>query len=468
VDDPAVATVDATGLVTAVAEGTTTLRAQVGGLEATESIEVRADGLAYITILDAYTGAPLEGATVSVVDMDHGSTDASGAIALAVTDGGPVSVSVFYDSSYQAVTYYGTVSRQFTIPLWPLADMGQAADLVGDVDFSGVDDADWDELVVGFAASTHPGSLASLELDNLFSPDRSFSVLGVDVSAPANLFVEGIIETYDSSCAVGAVGAWGLAGPFLAEDASSGLNGAEDALELVAANAGNLSWGFTPGGFATSGSTVELDLAPSPKLSDTITVDTPALSLGFQGTEQFFLLTAEERADEGWVPTGLGVGNGSVDIDSAPAGSVADSLATAVYAYAQVGGLGSGGATVASVATEVKGAYSLPELQDVPVVDSWSPATRDLTVTTDAAATFLRVRVEDAKGHAHDLFMPNTGTWTGNEPNIYSAFARAKADVIVTAVETVDGHFEDWVSGGDLEPATKDARTFATTTLDGG
>ena len=78
-DDPAVLTVDASGMITAVGPGTTTIHASIEGIEGTAEYTVRDDGLATLSILHGETGSPLEGVTVTI-------TDALGAVTSATSD----------------------------------------------------------------------------------------------------------------------------------------------------------------------------------------------------------------------------------------------------------------------------------------------------------------------------------------------------------------------------------------------
>lgn len=452
VDDPTIATVDADGVVTALAEGATTLRVALGGLEATTAIEVRAAGTMSVSVVDASTGLPLQGIRVSLQGVGGGSTDAAGTIALSPPDGGPVTVTAWVeDDTYDAVSVVGLVGREIVLPIWPKDVDPDDAHVVGTVDFSGVDDAGWTEVVVGFAAAAVQGELGALVLDRLFSDDRAITVYGVDANAPANLFVEGVAEDYDARAQAGPVAVWGLAGPLPISEVSSGLNGSGDALRLLVGYLDRMSWGMADGATAALDAQTTLHLAPGTRFDDTLPLTLPALSAGFNGTEDLFVLVTEERAAEGFVGTGLGLGNGTVDVARVADGSVTGSLGTVVLAYGQVGGLGSGGATASSVGRELAdGTIAFADLLDVPTVDAWDPATRALAVTVDGDAHFVRVRLEDSRHRKHDVFV--AGSWTGEIPRADADFGIARATVEVQALRATDGVFEQWMAEGILAP----------------
>ncbi len=461
-DDPAVATVEATGLVTAIAAGTTTLRVALGGLETVSTVEVRADGVATITVLDARTGLPIEDANVAIPFTAPVRTDATGVALLPVIDGGPLTFSAWVDDSYDALTVTGVVGRQLTVSVLPKDTDLRSAALVGPVDFAGVDDAGWSDVVVGFAAGSIQGALASVKIEDLFAEDRAVTVFGVAVDAPANLFIEGTAGDYAATAVPGDIGVWGLGGPIAVADVTAGLSGAGDALGLLAANLGAMSWGHVTGLTATEGGTTTTDLAPADRFDDTQPMTLPALSIGFHGDESLFVLVTEETVNEGYIITGLGTGTGLLDVATVPAGTVSGSLGTQALAYAQVGGVGSGGATstaIGSVASD--GTMSFVDLQEVAVVSSWDAAARAIGATVDGDADFVRIRLRDDVNRVHDILAP--ASWAGTLPNCVTGFRLAHAEVEVLSLQTADGTYEGWLATGDLDPDTKSSVAAART-----
>lgn len=463
-DDPAIASVDAAGTVTALAEGATTVRVTHGGLEATATVDVRADGVATITVLDGVTGAPIEGARVALPFTSPVQTDATGVALLPVTDALPITFSAWVDDTYDALTVTGVVGRQLTVSVLPKDTVVRDATLTGTVDFAGVDDGGFSDIVVGFAGASIQGAFAATRLEDLFAEERAITVFGVDVEAPANLFIEGAADSFSATALPGPVAAWGLGGPIPIADATTSLSGTGDALALLAANMGAMSWGYVSGITASDGAETAADLAPASRFDDTASVSLPPLPGGFSGTEEYFLLVAEESAGEGYIVTGLGSGapGGPSEVPTVAVGTVADSLGTAVLAYAQVGGTGSGGATSTALATDVSGDTLIaPLLQDIATVDLWEPAARTFGFTADADAHFVRVRFRDARNRVHDLYAP--GSWSGTIPNAVTSFGLAGASIEVLALETSGGSYESWVATGALDidglPAVTAART---------
>jgi hypothetical protein len=461
-DDPTIATIDADGVVTALAEGSTTLRASLGGVEAASTVQVRADGVATITVLDGATGLPIEGARVALPFTTSVRTDASGVALLPVTDALPITFSAWVDDTYNALTVTGMVGRQVTVSILPKDTNPRTGELAGAIDYSGVDDADWSEMVVGFAASSIQGALASFVLDDLFADDRGLSLFGVDVNAPGNVFIEGTVDDYVATARPGPVAAWGLGGPLAISDATSGFAGTGDALRLLSDNLDALSWGEVTGISASAGATAAADLAPAERFDDAVTVTLPALSIGFHGDEDLFVLATEERADEGYIVTGLGTGIGTLDVRTVPAGTVPGSLGTTVLAYGQVGGVGSGGATSASIApVAADGTATFAELQDIAVLDTWDAPTRAVGATVDPDADFVRIRLTDDVNRVHDVLAP--ASWSGTLPNCVNAFRLAHASVEVLSLHTADGSYEGWLNAGDLDPDTKSTLSAART-----
>ncbi len=460
-----VAQVDDTGLVTAHNAGAAVLTVSHGGQEATVRVEVEESGTATIVVLDGKTGLPIEGASVAGSAPDPVATDAAGTAVVPVPDGGPQTFSVWVDDRYDALTVVDVVGRELTLSLLPKDTVENDALLAGAVDFAGVDDGEWSDVVVGFAAASIQGSLAATRLEDLFADERAITVFGVDVDAPANLFVEGAAPDYAARALAGPVAAWGLGGPIPIADATAGFSGSGDALKLLADNMGAMSWGHRADLVAVSDDTLAVDLAPIVRFDARTPVSLPPLSLGFHGDEVYFLLVAEERLDEGFVVTGLGTGGASAvaDVPTVLPGNVADSLGTSALAYAQVGGIGSGGATSAAVASDVVGgALVVPPLQDIPSVDAWEPTTRGVAYTVDADAHFVRVRLKDERNRIHDILAPSS--WSGTIPTCVTNFRLPQASIEVLALQTSGGSYEAWLAGGDLSVQTKPAVSAARTT----
>jgi hypothetical protein len=461
-DDDTIATVDADGNVTALAAGTVTLRVGYGGLEGDVTLDVRDDLVATVTVIDAETGAPIPDARVALPFTDSIRTDASGVALLPVTDGGPLTFTAWVDDTWNATTVTGVVGRTITVPIWPRMHDRRDAQVHGTVDYTNVDDAGFGELVAGFAGTSIQGALAATKLEDLFAENRTVSVFGVDADIPSNLFLEGTVDDFTAQALAGPVAAWGIAGPMPIDEATASLNGSGEAMALLVDHLDDMSWGVTTGLTASYDAAAETTLAPAGRFDDDLVLDLPALPTGFNGTEQLFVVVADERAGEGYVPTGLGIGSGTCAVQRVVDGSVPDSLGTSVLAFAQVGGIGSGGATSTSVGHEgPDGEIVFAELQPVPTVDAYDAASRALTATVDPAADFVRIRLEDPHERIHDVLAP--ASWSGTLPRAVTDFMMNRATIEVTAVSTEDGAYESWLAAGVVEPDQMTALSVART-----
>lgn len=458
--DPAIATVDAAGLVTGVAAGSTTIDVTDEGLTVSAAVTVRDDGYASVTVLDASTGLPLEGATIHLDGESPVFSDASGMAELPVSDTGPVKVTVYLDETYTATTLVDTSSRSFVVPLTPIADIrGFDAEVGGDVDFGSVPDPGWTQLAMGLACASVQTQLAMLDLTNLFAEDRTVTVFGIDVEAPANLFLEGYEETYAAMAMGGPVAVWSIAGPVEISDATSGFSDSSEALALLVDSLPDWVWGVEVGETAVSDSSTTIDIAPDTTLDDTVLVPAPSLPSGFFGTEDFFVMSADQRTDDGWVVTGMGVGTGNIEVRRVSPGTVPGGVSSAFWAFAQVGGLGSGEATSAVVVEDDGGTASFPEMLDAPSITIWNPSTQELGVDVDPDAEYVRIRLTDKDGYIHDMFV--AGTWLGTESGIHDAFSRGKADVDVLTMDIDSGSFEEWASTGETDADAKSTSAVA-------
>ncbi len=459
--DEAVATVDASGLVTAVAAGATRVVVSAEGVETGIEVEVRADLVATVTVVNGSTGAPVEGATVRSASGDF-TTDAAGVANVTVADAGAITLTAWVDEDHHAVSLVGTVGRQFTIPLDPLADDEPTAEIHGEVDFGNVPDAEAGQMVMGLACATVQGAFGMLDIEDLLAENRSISVYGVDVDVPSNLFAEGYADDFYALAWPGTVGVWGLSGPIDIGEVTAGLNGTGDALALLVSHLDDMVWGKRLGLTAVAGATTETDFAPEVEFDDTLNAALPTLPAGFDGTEQMFLMSADEVSGEGWVVTGLGMGAGVAEVQRVAPGTLAGATRSAVYAYAQVGGLGSGGGASVAVGADDGGLVTFPDMLDVPVVDLWDAGTRSLTITVDPDASITRASLIDDKGRTHDVYV--NGSWSGEVDKSIEEFQRGKASVRVEVYGGVRGNFEHWLSQSTFEPDNHEPDTRASVT----
>ncbi len=450
VEDTTIASVDADGLVTGVAVGTTLLHALLDGLDTAVTVNVTEENILTVTVYDRATGLVIPDAKVKT-DMDTVRTDATGVALAPVADGSPATVTAYVDDNYSMVTYVGATTRNVIVYLDPQDFGGAEADLHGAVDFTGVTDPAWDEVGVGMIVPSFQQSLALLSWGDLFSEERDVEVFGVTVGLPANLVIEGSAEDYYGNCWAGAAGSWGFAGPLKVSDVSSNTDSTADALDLLITNMPYMTWGYSVGATAVADTQVELDIAPSTAFASLVTLALPALTLGFHGDEEMLVFAADEHATDGWIVTGLSSGTTSAVLQTVPAGTVTDSVGSGVLVYAEVGGIGTSGQSSSSFGElGSDGSITLPDFQEPATLDSWEPSTSALGITTDTDASIVRVRFSDNRHQNHDLYVQG-GAWTGSLPSAVSGFGKANATIEITAAQTEDGAFDEWLTAGAVE-----------------
>ncbi len=462
-DDLSVATVDARGIVTAVGAGTATIDVSGEGFVVQLEVEVRAALEATVTVLDAATGAPIANASVWTNETEV-ETDAAGVATVSVASAGPINITAWETSEWFAVSVLDTISRDVVLKLKRADEREPSAQLHGDVDFSGMLNADAAEEVFGLASGSVQGPLPLFQIDDLLAADRTLVYFGVEVAVPSNLFVKGYLEDYYADAFAGPVAVWGLGGPVPIAELAAGLNGTGDAMALLIDHLDDLRWGVSGGHTASAGATTEAALVPSVSFTDTTKVALPSLSAGFEGTEEQLVCTFD-GGDDGWVMTGLAMGAGVLDVRRVPAGSVPGSDRSAVWTMAQVGGIGSGPTGIAISAAADDGASTLafPDFQDIPTIDAWSFNTRHLDLTVDSDATLVRITMVDPRGRVHELYAG--GSWSGVVDKHNDDFQRPTADITVQSLSVLDGHFEQGVTDGSIAPEAHEVESVSSCLL---
>ncbi len=454
-DDEAVATIDTNGLVVTKGAGSTRLHAERDGLEAGALLTVRDDGLVQIQAIDGRDGSGLGKVTVTLPDGTTGKTDSDGKLSLPWADAGPMTLTA-YKANWNGVAFVDTVARSIVFTTYPKEQDQQDANLHGQVDLSVVPEGDWDQLLVGMAGAGAQGELAGLVLEDLLGEDREVSVLGVTVHAPGNLFIKGTVEDYEAQIWSEPVVAWGLAGA-LDIATLTGASGVGEVMNMLTTNLDNFRWGYAGGGVGVTGATTELDLTMATPFDSGLNIPLPALPAGFNGTEAYFLMSAQERVD-GWVVDGFGQGQAGelATVHRVAAGSVESSVGEAVLLYNEVGGLGTSGTVATAVAESHGGSWESPELLAIPTLDSWDGTSRAIALTVDSQSNYVRLRAFDRHKLAYDIYLP--GSYTGTLPLADPDFLWADADLQIISAESTWATREDPIGTGLLDPRQQNAR----------
>jgi hypothetical protein len=450
-DDEAVATVDpAIALATAVSEGSTRLWASFGGLEASVALEVIPPGTAEITVVDADTWLPVEVPFGSTPDGTRITGESTGLVQVPIEEPGAITLTAWSDEHIPA-SIVGTVNRRLVVPVRSLASASAAGvEVSGAVDFSGVPEGEFTDVMVGLSAATIQDHPLCFDLGDLVAEDRTVSIWGVDVDLPGNLFLGTYVETWQGLAEAGDFGVWSLAGSVPIADITAGLNGDAAVIDLLVDNLAAFVHGWSPGWAGLDGEALDIPVAPAVELSELVVVEVPPLSLGFSGDEEPLVLLFDQAADSTHAVVGLGQGTGTVAASRVAEGTVAPAGDSWALAMAQVDGLGSGYGMALSVAAVEGGAAVLPEFQVVPTIDAFSGETREYAFESDLRATLVRVIFEGGAGQQWDLYFPS-GPQSGflSKPQGYS-ISWGSTQWTLSAVELTGDTFEGLISRGAL------------------
>ncbi|MCB9794385.1 MAG: Ig-like domain-containing protein [Alphaproteobacteria bacterium] len=445
--DEAVATVSAEGVVTAIGPGEATLLAEDLGLSASATVTVQEVPDLYVRVVDANTGEPLEGARV-IWGNRQANTDADGRTSLGVTAASAATITAFLpDSDYIPVSVVGVVARDVVVPLRPGAEEeGAPAQLSGDVDYSEVVEAEWDEQVIGLVGPSLQRSPLLFDPGQLLAPDRDVTLYGVPASLPGNLYVQGALDDWQALSWEGDLALWTLAGPVPVEELTSGFTSTGEALGLVLSHLEAFRYDalteLSVGAEGLSG----LSVAPSASLDGTLYVEVPAPPEGAQSGQDALLVVLEDQGEAGWLLVGLDLASeGYARVSVLPGEGE-----RAVLAYYEQGGVGSGDGHAVSVAPVNRGRAELDAWMSPPVYQGLDAVNRELSLTSDTRASAVRVYIRAPGGGGHrDLWLP-AGEQVARIPDSGPEVGLGRPNLEILAVETGAQTWESLLCTGGL------------------
>lgn len=389
-------------------EGDAVLTATAEGVEGTGTIHVVAPGTMDLLVVDAATGAAIQGAFVSLVSTTGGSAvtagDGTASVANAAVSGA-VDVTV-RATNYHPVTLYGVKVREARIPMRPVSPPAPGS-FKGVIDFQEAydrNDPPSGSLWVGVAGPSIKGNILSFGFESLLGPDRQITIAGLTVDAPSNVFVYGITADYEAPAPAGVTAAWALGGEVtLQEITDIASNTGSSDLGTILAEAIPIFTRFyhaVEGGLNVQSSQTlsGVDLVLETKLAKTAKLQIPPRPVSDPNP---LLVAAADLGEAGLVPVGLAVVDGdtalSADMKVAPLDNPAFTDSAYVFlSVAQEGGTGSGSAeqqiAVLERGVQDVGSVQFPDFFVPPAVSGFTSdaSTRafDFPATTDANFTF--------------------------------------------------------------------------------
>ena len=464
--DEAVATVDTSGVVTAVGPGTVTLSADYEGQAADVTLTVTEPGTLTVHVEDYETGEPVtEDVWIFGSTFEISGADEAGLITATLKEAGAVDITAAAEG-YVAVTLHGTISRDVTIRMRTVESV-EAADvaLTGDIDFSKLTAGGVTDLEVGLAAASFYSHPLVYNPEALMSEDRTISIFGIEATLPANLYVADYAETWEGHANAGDFGVWTMAGPVAIADLTSGLNGSSDALALFVDNLSNFSYGWEGGLTGASGDEVAVDLAPSASFDEAVVVTVPDLPNGFYGTEDVLVILLEDTWTDGYATVGMGTGQGEVVAMRVASSAFKESYGSYALALAQVGGLGSGGAIAYSLAAVSDGVATLPEFQEPPVFENWDAETHDFALTSSDDVTMQHLFVACGDGNYREGVMAGGVQKSATLPHLRDAMtcSYGRTNWTIWSYELSRGTFEGFATDGDFRASDVEASIERTT-----
>ncbi len=468
--DPAVVSLDAAGLATALAAGSTSLQGCVGEICASVPVEVRDDGLQTVRVVARESGLALEGVRVKLgQDGEEVLTDADGIASLTLAEAGPQTVSAWARERVP-LTAVGVVQREIVLSLRDQGELSVASSSIeGPVDLDGVPRGGAGDLKMGVAAPSLSAGPLLLLPSQLVATDRTLTLYGLEAEVPRNVYIRDVAEDWAVPAQAGTTAIWTLAAPLPISEVTSSLAGVTDVIGLMLEDLDRLVWGWHAGVTVEAGESGSASLAPATELTGSLRVDAGSLPVGFRGDEEMLVMLGELLDPGGFLPVGVGVGRGEVEISYAEV-SISASTGQAVAVAAQVGGIGSGkgNGLCASWAPATGESQLLPSLQLAPAVHLFEASTRAFTVETDPRSRFVLIGIDGGEEGKHRELLLDGGRVEGTLPHLGDSFGYGSTTWNLVGLETAEGtvHDQHRLGWTDLGALARESWTSASLEID--
>lgn len=433
---------------TTLAAGSTPVTLEWEGGVAQATLVIADEGELQVGVVDALTGTPLVGATVLLGDEVQGQCCTSGV--LYVQEGvpdGPIDVTASAEG-YVTTTLSGVVGRHVVIPLRPDEEAIPSV-VQGTADLSALD-PDPSQMAVGLVGVDLPADPWFYQPASLTAPARAVTIFGVDTELPANLVVQDHVATWEIEAPSGQRHPWGVAVTLPLADALAAGAGGTDPLVLLSDNLSSARWQLldplTPPDQGL--------FAPVDPLEWSTEVVVPELPAGLAGDEAPLVLPLVAEG-EGWVPVGLGAGQGTLQVEHL-------SEPEQWLVLAQAGGLGSGGGTTLSLGAP----DALPPFTDVPPLPVVYVESRQVGLSTDTDAQLVLATVADRQGDQRDLIAP-VGALRAGLPSIQADIQRGRTTWSLWVVSTESTTLEELAASGVLTPTRLEGQVTGTAQVHG-
>jgi hypothetical protein len=462
--DPAVAEVDSDGVVTALAEGDTTLTATYGGVDSnTVDLTVLEPGVMTVLVIDASTGAPVEGAELFIGSSDEpiatAVTAASGYGALVGDFAGPVTVHCRYPSLTRTSIHAAT-SRTLRLPMVPSNE--NEAGMVEGTAVWGEEPGAF-EVQFGLAATSMQVNPVFFDFSSMMSEERTLEVYGYEFEMPANMCVGGVEEGFSSASDAGMASVYALTGTFAIEEVQQAIEDAgEDSsvistlVVMLAERMQGISFAMESGVEVSAGETTDIGvLEPFATVEEEVPVVVPIPPVGFAGDDVPVVLPLAEVPGEGLVLIGLGAGAGGIVVHEVERTGPLEGLDARYVAVVEVDGIGNGNSRSGVISDMVAtgGEVLFPEFLGLPVLDTPEVFDYTWTFTGPEGADLYLAEME---GSAHTWHVWIRGDATGFElHHVEPRAGLAHCNWHQTALGMRDTSFESLIheTGPGLEDA---------------